>query len=224
MVEENDIQPVSGQSVPGEPAPERRAADREAVREVSESTAPAGDPDAPGGPDKDRDADAFEAEPDNAPITKWEDVSLDLPEVAEVDRDILDSFGKTAVALGLTPNQARALANWQLEAVAGKREALMEAGIKELSREWGSRAGANQRAVLSLISRIDRDLGDESFSTALGRSGATCHAGVVRGLLAVARLLSEDSMGKAGAGARAEHDETALEGLNNALREARRSK
>lgn len=161
--------------------------------------------------------------PDNAPIRDWSTVNLDLPEDAAVDPDVLDGFGKTAVELGLTPRQARALAHWQLESVAARREALMEAGVRELGKAWGGKAAHNQQAVLSLISRIDRLTGDESFSTALGRSGATCFPGVVKGLLAVAGLLSEDSMGGGGAAAQAEHEETALEGLENALKDARRS-
>lgn len=160
---------------------------------------------------------------DDAPITDWSTVNLDLPADAAVDPDVLDGFGKTAVELGLTPRQARALAHWQLESVAAQREALMEAGVGELSRAWGGKAAHNQQAVLSLISRIDRLTGDESFSTALGRSGATCFPGVVKGLLAVAGLLSEDSMGGGGAAGQAEHEETALEGLENALKDARRS-
>jgi len=160
-------------------------------------------------------------DPDSTPITDWSSVKLDLPE-GMVDETVLGSFGKAAVELGLTPKQARALASWQLDTIAEQRQALMDAGIQQLSKEWGSKAEANQQEVLALISRIDRAAGDDSFSKALGMSGATCFPGVVKGLLSIARMISEDSIGTAGAAGMSEHDETALEGLNAALKEAQR--
>lgn len=197
-----------------QPAVDGGAADGDERRR---DTAPGIDP----VPDGEADADA-EPDPDDAPITDWSKVSLDLPEGAEVDDGVLASFGQAAVELGLSRKQAGALAKWQLDTIAAQREALMEAGVRELNRAWGSKGEANQRAVLGLISRIDRLAGDDSFSKALAASGATLFPGVLKGLLAVAGLLSEDSMGGAGAAGMTEHDETALEGLENALKEARR--
>lgn len=162
-------------------------------------------------------------DPDNTPISDWSKVSLRLPKDANINEDVLADFGRAAVEMGLTPKQARALTSWQLDAIAEQRERLMEAGVRELSESWGRKAAANQQAVLGLISRIDRLTGDDSFSRALGESGATCFPGVVRGLLAVANLLSEDSMGRGGA-APDEEEETALSGLESAWNEARRRK
>ena len=124
--------------------------------------------------------------------------------------------------MGLTPRQARALARWQTEQIARSREQLLENGARELAKEWGSRMEGNRQAVLSLISRIDRLTGNDSFSRALGESGATCFPGVVRGLLALSRLLSEDSIGAGGAAGAGGAEESAIDGLRNAFREHRR--
>lgn len=159
---------------------------------------------------------------DNLPITDWGRVELGLPEDA-VDTAVLADFGRAAVEMGLTPKQARALAHWQTAQIARSRERLLERGIQELAREWGSRMEGNQQAVLALVSRIDRLTGDDSFSRALGESGATCFPGVVRGLLALSRVLSEDSMGMGGGAAQSGRDESAIEGLRNAFRELRRA-
>ncbi|MBQ9453445.1 MAG: hypothetical protein IJU65_09170 [Desulfovibrio sp.] len=155
------------------------------------------------------------------PITDWSKVTIDIPEGAAIDPALMDDFGKAAVAMGLTAKQANALVNFQLEAIARSREGLMNAGARELAREWGSRASANQKAVLTLITNIDRQLGNDSFSKALNDCGATCLPAVVKGLLAVANLVSEESLGRGGAAAQPEHEETALEGLQNAFKAAR---
>ena len=163
---------------------------------------------------------AADGDAENAPIADWSSVELGLPD-GVADAEVLADFGKAAVDMGLTPKQARALAHWQTEQIARSREQLLERGSRELAREWGGKMQVNQQAVLSLISRIDRLTGDDSFSRALGESGATCFPGVVRGLLAVSRALSEDSVGAGGGAAQAGQDESTLEGLQNALRAAR---
>ena len=55
-----------------------------------------------------------------------------------------------------------------------------------------------------------------------GESGATCFPGVVRGLLALSRVLSEDSVGAGGVAGSGGADESAIDGLRNAFREHRR--
>ncbi len=219
------------QALPEQALPEQAAPEQSAAEPTADASAGSrgGSPLAGGGGGAPADADTAPADaevpdPDRVPITDWSTVDLGLPEGAEVDEAVLAGFGKAAVELGLTPKQARELASWQLSMITAQREALLEAGVKELARDWGGKAEANQRAVLELIARIDRLPGARGFGEALGRSGATCFPGVVRGLLAVAGLLSEDSLGGGGAAGMAAHEETALEGLENALREARRGK
>ena len=162
-------------------------------------------------------------DPDNQPITDWGAVRLDLPE-GQFDAAVVEDFGRVATDMGLTPNQARALARWQTEQIAGARERMLESGARELAQEWGAKAETNRQAVLSLISRIDRLTGDDSFSRALGESGATCFPGVVRGLLALARLTDEDSPGASGGASGGMTEESAFDGLKNALGEARRAR
>lgn len=123
--------------------------------------------------------------------------------------------------MGLTPKQARALAQWQTGQIAKARERLLEAGHKELERAWGEDCQRNREAVLGLVARIDRMTGDDAFSRALGESGAACFPGVARGLYAVASLLAEDSTGAAAGAASSAREESPLDGLTNALREAR---
>lgn len=160
---------------------------------------------------------------DSLPMSKWEDGMVSLPEGIEADADMLSGFGEAAVAAGLTRKQAQALVDWQGRFLVEQAKAQMEKGMETLRTAWGSKAEANQKKVVGLVSRIDRALGDDSFSRALGESGATRHAGVVLGLHKLAEIMAEDSLGSA-AGAATEHEETALEGLENAWKEARRGK
>ena len=161
--------------------------------------------------------------PDDIPLTQWDEDAVRLPDGIPPDADMLAGFGEAAVAAGLTRRQAQALVDWQTAFQRERARAQLDAGMATLRKAWGNKAEANQQAVLGLVSRIDRALGDESFSRALGESGAARHAGVVLGLYRIAALMAEDSLGSA-AGAAAEHDETALEGLQNALHELRQAR
>lgn len=158
--------------------------------------------------------------PDDTPLASWEDFDIGLPDHV-LDPAVLQSFGRAAVDMGLTPRQARALARWQTDQIAQAQARQLEAGQRELAQAWGADAQRNKDAVLGLISRIDRLTGDDAFSRALGESGAACFPGIVRGLHAVAALLAEDSTGASPGAASAPREESALDGLQNALREAR---
>lgn len=166
------------------------------------------------------DTPATDADPDDTPLASWEGFDIGLPDHA-LDPAVLQSFGRAAVDMGLTPRQARALARWQTDQIAQAQARQLEAGQKELAQAWGADAQRNRDAVLGLISRIDRLTGDDAFSRALGESGAACFPGIVRGLHAVAALLAEDSTGASPGAASAPREESALDGLTNALREAR---
>ncbi len=204
MIADNMISDVEAAAATAAPSLDGAAWDDRAGAAGRAETAPAGTPD-----------------PENAPISDWSSVDIGLPE-GSFDAEVLSDFGATAVELGLTPKQARELARWQTERIARSREELLQNGVRELTREWGSRTESNRQAVLSLISRIDRLTGDDGFSRALGESGAACFPGVARGLLALSRLLEEDSIGAGGAAAQAVQDESAIDGLKNAFRESRR--
>lgn len=156
---------------------------------------------------------------DDTPITDWSAVDLGLPEDAAIDENVLAAFGEKSVELGLTPKQAKALASWQLELARETYEAQLEAGVAELRKAWGKKANANQKAVVALLSRVDRQLGNDEFSRAIGASGAANSPAVCKGLLAIAQMLSEDTMGRGGSGDMPIKPETALEGIENAFRE-----
>ncbi len=158
---------------------------------------------------------------DDTPITDWSAVDLGLPEDAAIDENVLAAFGEKSVELGLTPKQAKALASWQLELARETYEAQLEAGVAELRKAWGRKADANQKAVVALLSRVDRQLGSDEFSRAIGASGAANSPAVCKGLLAIAQMLSEDAMGRGGSGDMPVKPETALEGIENAFREMR---
>ncbi len=173
-------------------------------------------------PDKDADkADDNAADMENQPIRDWSKVDLGLPEDAAIDESALAAFGEKSVELGLTPKQAKALASWQLELARETHEAQIEAGVAELRKAWGKKANANQKAVVALLSRVDRQLGSDEFSRAIGASGAANSPAVCKGLLAIAQMLSEDAMGRGGSGDMPVKPETALEGIENAFREMR---
>jgi hypothetical protein len=173
-------------------------------------------------PDKDADkADDNAADMEDQPIRDWSAVDLGLPEDAAIDESALAAFGEKSVELGLTPKQAKALASWQLELARETHEAQIEAGVAELRKAWGRKADANQKAVVALLSRVDRQLGSDEFSRAIGASGAANSPAVCKGLLAIAQMLSEDAMGRGGSGDMPVKPETALEGIENAFREMR---
>ena len=70
------------------------------------------------------DAPAPDADPDGAPLASWEGFDIGLPDNV-LDPAALASFGKAAVDMGLTPKQARALAQWQTGQIAKARERLL---------------------------------------------------------------------------------------------------
>lgn len=177
--------------------------------------------DADAADDKEYPSGAEPADPDTRPITKWEDVNLGLPEDARLSPELLADFGRQAVELGLNPKQARALAQWEYQTGLSIRQQLLESGTEQLKKAWGGRYEANRQAALTLVSQLDRELGDESFSKALNACGAAYQAPIVMALAHLAGRLAEDSMGKSQPDA-ASRPETALEGLENALAEARR--
>lgn len=160
-----------------------------------------------------------EADPDNEPIKDWDKASLGL-ENLEINREVFAEFGKQAVALGLSPRQARGLAEWQLSQIGQARAKMVEEGIKELNREWGKSAGDNQNRIVALIQRVDQALGNNSFSEMLFDSDAACSTAFMRGMLALADMAREDAVGGQPQ-AIGKKEETALEGLQEVFRMAR---
>lgn len=141
----------------------------------------------------------------------WENLIKVLPDGA--DAALVGRFAETARAQGLSVEQAKSLMAWQLSEVSALREQMTERGRAELAREWGEHAEANRQAALNVLTRIDRQLGNDAFSRAIGESGVACYPGFVRGLLALAGYMSEDSLKTAAIQGPSAQAETALDGL-----------
>lgn len=161
-----------------------------------------------------RDGNDTEEDPENMPVADWKKVDFQFDEGVEWDKGVLESFGKQAQELGLTPKQMKALAKWQTSQVAEYRQAQLDAGVAALKKEWGNKAAANQKAALAFISQIDRrlqarnpKLGESAFSGAIAKCGAACDVNFIRGLHVMATMIAEDSIGAA-TGANAEKSET----------------
>lgn len=152
-----------------------------------------------------------------AAITDWDKVELNL-DGFEPDPEILKAFGGKAVELGLTKTQAETLTKWQLETIQKAHEAMLEKSLAQLKEDWGANAGKNQQAVISLIEKVDRMNGNDSFSRAITACGGDINADFVKGLLALSSLTAEDSLqGKAGESV-SNKKETAEEGLDAIFR------
>lgn len=154
------------------------------------------------------------ADPDESVISDFAKFDLGLPENAAVDEETLASFGKQVEALGLTGKQAKALANWQLNAVEEYRQRLVATGKAELEEEWGGKAGQYQKSIMELLAHVNKELGSgEKFSKALERCGALCDADMMRGLKYLASLRTEDALGLQSGASAIERPETPLEAL-----------
>lgn len=237
-----DVKPEEGKA-PGEPgAPESQDGLQDGGAEnrngqPGDSGAKTDSPDSPlpsGAKTDDQKAPAPDAKPEAAkapeepgpdpldlPIAKWEDVDLGLGD-APVDKAVMDAYGKMCVELKLSPRQAASLARFQLETVNSSRERLTREAIAELGKEWGSDAQTNQQAIVNLVNQVDQAMGDKSFSDALQDSGVACYASFARGLLALTRMLAEDSLGPTSKGQGSPKPETAYEGLMEVFSAARK--
>lgn len=159
-------------------------------------------------------------DPASQPITDFSKVDLGFGEEDKVDPDVLASFGKCAVEIGLTSGQAAKLARWQLNAVKEARERLVGQQTQILIDEWGKSARANVRQIGDFVGRLDRIQGLEGFSRAFLESGAGDSAVIMKAMLALAKMTGEAGVGRA-AGAPAEKEETSLEFISRLYDEAR---
>lgn len=168
-------------------------------------------------------ADKADEAPDknHLPIENFAEVDLGLGDVA-VDKAVMEAFGKTCVDLKLTPAQAAGLAQFQLKAIDEARVNLTQKSVAELGKEWGADAGKNQGAIVNLVHKVDEALGDDSFSSALQESGVACYASFARGLLAMCKMLGEDSLNAGGPSAGKPKEEKAIDGLMEVFGAARR--
>lgn len=156
-------------------------------------------------------AESEQPDPETQPITDWSKVDLGLAKDAPVDEALLASFGEAAVKMGLTPAQAKAAINWQLEAIKEAQEAYADEQFAALKKAWGKKMAACGTKVNELVTRIDGKVA--GFSEAFAKSGAANSALVLQGLLAIATMLEEDGLGAGASGGGSEKQETAEEGI-----------
>ena len=165
-----------------------------------------------------KDDDKSDLPDDEKPVTDWSKVKINFPKGFDINQGSLESFGEAVVKSGLSPKQAQALVDWQINEIKAQQQAMLEVGTEELQKLWGPKFEANQKATIGVIQRIDRMLGSDEFSKALNMSGAALHPGVVKGLYKISEMISEDSMGQ-GSGAGATEKEDAYQGIVNSLNE-----
>lgn len=162
-----------------------------------------------------------QSDPADNPLTEWSDSILDLPKDAGIDPDMVASFGKAAIGMGLNAKQAKALASWQMQAVNDCMAARMEAQKAKLQELWGSNTRPNCLKLQEQIRLLDRQKGFEGIAQALDQSGATNNAVVLNALFKLLGRYSEASGMKSYGSAPSPETETELEGIRRAFAEAR---
>lgn len=152
-----------------------------------------------------------------APALRPEDVNLQYPEGVRVDEGVADNFRRFCVDRGITPDQAQALVDWQINANSEIAEAALAAGRAELQRRWGSRFEENSATALRAVTTLDRRM-QGRLSEALAASGMSNNPVLAEAFYAVGTLLSEDALSGGRAAPAASGLETAEETYRNMFR------
>lgn len=159
------------------------------------------------------------ADADHTPITDWAKVDLQLGN-AQVDGSLVEGFGAVAKECGMTPAQARAAVQYQVQAMQRMADENLAAEKQKLTQAWGKDYDANMKRVENLCNKIAQVPGCQNFKEELIRSGASSNAAVLNALHSLAQALGEDSHGRMGLGA-ITGKETALQGLQAEYNRAR---
>ena len=140
-----------------------------------------------------------EAKPDDADVVP-EDGKYDLtmPEGVEVDQAMLDQFAPTFKELGLTTQQAQALADKFIEAQNQRGEAQQQ-GWAQTVEGWVDQAkadpeigGAKWDSTVQTASGIVKRFGNDAFREYLNASGAGNHPEMIRFMAKVGAMIGED--------------------------------
>ena len=181
---------------------------QEAQPEATEKTREGDGKEAEGGEDA-------KAELDKA----WEGFGDLLDKNAGLDPAIVEEFVRQAKDLSLTPDTAKALVDWQLEATQRQAAHMRETGLASLKKDWGLQLEPRLRQTQELITNVDRQFPSCEFSASLKRFGILNDENFVRGLHYLASQLAEDSLaaphGPASGNVR---PESPLEGVRNAYK------
>ena len=142
----------------------------------------------------------------------WQEFSASMAEASGADKDLLESFAKSASELGLSVEQAQGVAKWQLAAIKQAGERMKAEGYKALKEKWGEATDANLNEALKVATMLDKRM-DGAFSASLARFGVANDAAFVEGMHHLALLLGEDTVGSTLSTPAAEKEETPLQAL-----------
>lgn len=187
-------------------------------KDAGKDAAKAGEPGKDAGKDAakagDREQEGGEAGDQAKAAEAWQGFAEACAKAApELDPQMLEDFAAVSASMGLAPDQARQLVDWQLKAVDKFRERQIKAGRAELEKAWGGQLDANLGHALAITRRVDQALGDSSFSEALGRYGVANDPVFIRGLKALYDMASEDALGAGHGNAAPQVEETPLQAL-----------
>lgn len=129
------------------------------------------------------------------PALRPEDIVLHMPEgtTARPDTGVQDHFRRFCVEQGITPRQAQALLEWQLQTDAACRSRLLEEGTRTLQQRWGSRFEEKRGQALTAFMALDRRMGGE-LSRSPGGQRMASDPVMVQVFQEIGALLSEDSL------------------------------
>lgn len=191
-------------------------ADAASEKTAPEKTAPEKADPEKSGPEKSGPEDAE----DKALAEAWKAFAANPQE--GVDAEIFSSFADSAKQMGLKPEQARALVEWQMKAIKKQADKMREEGMASLKQEWGNATKGNLGHALELVTAIDRKC-DGAFSKSLGKFGIANDADFIKGLHFMASMLGEDSLAALhNGGGTPQREETPYEGIVNALKELKK--
>ena len=132
------------------------------------------------------------------PATDAKQIQLEFPEGIVVEEASMDAYKKFCVENGLTPAQAKALSQWQVNQILQNTQKIQEEGKQALKALWGSNYDKNVGKSLETLATLDRRMGGR-LSVELNRNGGANNPVIVEALHVIGSLISEDSLSGASA-------------------------
>ena len=152
----------------------------------------------------------------------WEGFGEGFGKDQGIDPVILKDFARSAQEMGLSPEQAKKLVDWQLAACDKAAATMKEASYRELQKDWGAAVDNRLNRCVALVRQIDDHFGTTAFSVALRHFGISNDVNFVRGLDWLAEQLGEDSLAAVHSGAGGVQAESPLDGIRNAMKSQKR--
>lgn len=159
--------------------------------------------------------DAASAQADSA----WKELVDSINPDAGIDAAILQDFANSARDFGLEPEQAKKLLGWQQEVIRRAATEMRDKGYAQLKKEWGDKTDARLNRAFELVHSIDEK--HPGFAASLAKFGIVNDAAFIQGLNYLAAELAEDSIAALAQSHAPYHEESPLEGIQNAFKKAR---